>query len=393
MTAEIDVFDENQILNGGEISEDSDTSEILMAALTGLNENCIDKILNYLNVGDLLNVADSSKWLKKNAQLAFKRLKKKKIVINKWIKPNDIFRILRNFGHLTLSLQIEYHEILPNLHGHMNVYIAEYCSVSSTELLICHADKNAMNGLNKSFPNVEKVYILEGDTLDKLLHFHQWFPKMTDLGLIVTGRQFESNTKYVEKAIPMNPQLKRLCIRGCVNMNILKSISNLRFLETLNLGELLLQNFDQEEEIIQFQTVKSLDLYGCWTSLLFLRLVQLDELYLSSVSFSDAIDFIMNHPTITKLRIKSIEASEESILKLHSALPSLKKLALVYIISIELAFLITKIVDSLDEFDFVLGPYKIDRNRLLAYFDDKWEIIVYHHHLGVINLKRKIKSN
>lgn len=124
-----------------------------VTAITDLNADCLEKIFSYLNFDDMLNVADSNKWLKKGAELAFKKLKKTRVVLNAWTTDGDelriknlktCIRVVRCFGRVISSLKVIYHDLAKHHRINLDRYIVKYYAATLTELHLWNSDKHTL---------------------------------------------------------------------------------------------------------------------------------------------------------------------------------------------------------------------------------------------------------
>ena len=147
--------------------------------LTGLSLDCLESILEYLEFGDLLNVASANKRLNTAADFIYiqnHRQKSVRLRANR-VTPNRFFTIeteniavddlktclqlVRCFGRfirrIFCSSELKQSYILN--------YINEYCSESLSEIELKKISKGHLNVMNKPFARVETMSI-EGDCLD-----------------------------------------------------------------------------------------------------------------------------------------------------------------------------------------------------------------------------------
>lgn len=172
--------------NEGECSSDHKDSKLNeQTEFTDINTDCLEKIFNCLELGDLLNCADTCKHFKEAADIVVSRkLANKSILINeirvsrsrlidvgdnvvKLIDQKSIFQTLRNFGHLIKKLKVygngfkDFTERTIDFHaksiGVISHYIGHYCAWSLTELTIKKGISFSL--LKKPFLKVETVKI------------------------------------------------------------------------------------------------------------------------------------------------------------------------------------------------------------------------------------------
>lgn len=391
-----------------ELGNDDVGATMETISLTHLNIDCLEKIFSYLNGRDLANVADSNKSLKKDAELVFSNLQKKKKIMlnpvkvypeNTTVCINDLktcFRMLRCFGHLISKLNISYKNIANHIHIHLDRYVIDYCGATLNELTILYGNENTFKGLSKSFENVEHVVITHGTMFSQALHFKEWFPNMKALSFIAKMNK-ESDSKNIDDAIQMNPQLRHLRIGDCWNSKILNSISNMPELELLLLlvDSKTAKIFDAEDANIYINNVKRFEIRFApsqflSTAVIPLKFDKLEDLMIITSNLCHCLniqmDFISKHPTINRLALYSgstslFDFADEHVLQLKSALPALKILHLDGYITTEIANLIISELTSLERFSCGIWTMRMiwdedttELNEFLEYFRNDWQV-------------------
>lgn len=261
--------------------------------ITDLNIDCLESVFEYLELGDLINVADANKRMNKAANYLFvreqshKRFYFKQVLISKcqfdgkrlsntkdWILFRDLktsLRFIRCFGHLISIVYCEFFryydnskEMIFNYESdhHIMDYVNQYCSESLTQITFKMA-MNCWDRLKKPFSKVEHVVfdICQFNCNDLISRL---FPKVQKLDVDVffnnelffdKPNHFLELTKFSvglnmcnEDIVPflhMHPQLEFLSIN---TINPCQSISSelANAVETLkNLNTLIFFNPDK----------------------------------------------------------------------------------------------------------------------------------------------------
>lgn len=174
--------------------------------ITGVNLDCLQSILEYLNFDDLFNVALSNKRLNEAAALVFNRKCQQKSIIigeirilqyrlfkmrSSLIEVFDLktcLQFLRCFGNTINTINywaMKYHKQILS-------YINEYCSESLSKLTLERIDYGHLNVFLKSFTRVEQL-IIDNCYVDvRNDWFKNIFPKMESLK-INFGHDFHSS--------------------------------------------------------------------------------------------------------------------------------------------------------------------------------------------------------
>lgn len=195
-----------------------------------VNLDCLEHAFGFLNLEDLINVAEGNKHLKAAANIAFKNkfktyclqiyTDKKQGSLDVYNDENCIviwnlklaFKLLRLFGENISGVQVwadktttkfkaEDTDIIT--YERIMYYINEYCFKSLTSFAVIRQPDNVFIGVQNKFENVKKVYINGNIGPETLLQLNHFFPRMTDLQLIY----FHLNAKFIKF-----PYLERLRI-------------------------------------------------------------------------------------------------------------------------------------------------------------------------------------
>ncbi|XP_031637160.1 uncharacterized protein LOC116349731 [Contarinia nasturtii] len=275
--------------------------------ITDINPDCLEHILMYLNLGDLLNVADSNKYLKSVAEEIYVRKYGRKnapeycgktileisaISLCRMrnyefdgysLKLGDLktcLQFVRCFGHLLHDIILDnVTSSVSNVYGRTLIYINEYCGdhlwfirikgfdlstafkkpflkVTVANLIDCGFGKKSLNWL---FPNVTSIsYKSHGKFLN--IDKHMPMLKCLYIGVSQCGKLSNSGKKAIEKAFRLNPQLKRLEINlgAGLNLQLLSKVSKyIQSLEDLMLKATLKKDFCFANDTIYFKSVES----------------------------------------------------------------------------------------------------------------------------------------
>lgn len=287
--------------------------------LTDINSDCLETIFEYLDFGDLLNVADANKCLKNVAcTVYFRNYRHKevlliearhyqcrvfKILIN-CINVNDLktsLQLLRCFGGLISEIVFysrgdAYHNgkrAYPDLTQYILGYVNEYCVESLISVTFYEDFDGIIKHLKNSFKKVEKVSIKQG-VVPENIRLNELFPNMRELYCIcfsftsyltehfpnlqhldVTIWQTQESIKSkneMKTILCLNPQLKSLRINSpgiqrFLNPPLLTAIvlddaqDSLQNLETLTMHGTYFSGSKFEGDPIHLRNVKHFNIH------------------------------------------------------------------------------------------------------------------------------------
>lgn len=402
--------------------------------LTDIDVECIEYIFDFLNLVDLLSVADSNKYLCRISESVYSRRYGKHSIafqnygneiLDLWIHSDPelaignlriSLRLLRCFGHLISRIKVFSSSNISPIKNAFYIlfYINEYCANHLAELYLYHCDQVELNRFTKPFSKVRKVDItscLFGDSW-----LHRLFPSMQQLNIIGYCRkkrfnfstiaytfpqlevlwincEYEASDELYKQnllaAIRLNPQLKSFKQvqygKPTVDMSILQhSIDQLQNLETfdlvINCNDLT--SFDGPS--LHFKNVKKSNLYlsnyvvGQSVPIIPFSFGHLEELTLQTGRLlpDTAIwDFISKHPNIKKLTMDWRQTPlNVYAAKLADALPLLTEIHFTHC-----DFLGHEVSPFLDQFKSLkrFGFYLVENNygdvqRLLDHQRSQW---------------------
>lgn len=282
---------------------------VVRTKITDLNHDCLEHILQYLELEDLVNAADANIQLNRAANLIFHRRYDQKEVIFGYdqdsslnsvqrfnvikkikIRANSIeiidmkiaIRLLRCFGFLISEIKLGYQNEHCNFDGELVTSINEYCIDSLTKLTIYDIPRGGIKRFIKPFKRVEDIYFLSYDKKSPWWVFepdflHRIFPNIRKLGLgpydgcmplIHNGccahhfphlehleisclfKCFEACRPNITECLLLNPQLKSFSAKMYFGSNIIDANILQRTYKSLqNLEQFTLHSVFDEHQV------------------------------------------------------------------------------------------------------------------------------------------------
>lgn len=354
--------------------------------LTDLNIDCLENVLGYLELGDLINAADANKRLNEAANFVFVRKynranirflpnsscfgisykKEDKYMYVKGLKVS--LQLLRCFGHLISGLACC---LIGKHHHHIINYINEYCSESLKKIEIRYLKIGWETQLKKPFSNIEDVTFsfLEFNSTDWI---NRLFPKMRTLdttGYFVNANHFANLEELILSGfdenlvllLRLNPQLKFLRIEESACSSISSELSTA--FETLTNLESLFFNIGNlannvVNHVIHLKSVTTLTLCRDALKIPF-SCGQLKNLTLCNIQINHTtFRFLNENPTISHLRIShfcgfgALDATDS--LRLAKSLPLLRSIYIDANWSADEAIDFMSKLEHLERFEFEL---------------------------------------
>lgn len=319
--------------------------------ITDLDKDCLDHIFRKLNLNDLLNASDSSKYLKEVAEMTYlSKYARMKVTITLIRKSNNriygydrgyinvsdqlsSLKLLRCFGHLIFNLNFDYNHHKYDRYCMVEQYINEYCADSLNEIGLFFAPEGAAEHFTKSFEKCKKLLFFKCNLDNGSIDLKTLFPEMRNLE-ICSHNKFDRNfpdlehlsiggfiqclgdvsvhRKNIIEILRLNPQLKSLFFGGdMVNGIFIQSISDhLQWIETLDIKCNHL--YDLDNNVIHFRNVKHFTLssisYCSFRRIPFL-FDKLKTLSINTTCFSFSTEFLefisLHRSSLTKLCINS----------------------------------------------------------------------------------------
>lgn len=386
--------------------------------LIDINNDCLETIFEYLNLLDLLNVANSNIHLQCAAESVFyRKFRKIDIYFYPWIilvnffhndviessenhmqikKLKTMLELLRYFGHMMQKLTINLSDRLPN--REVIQYIKKYCSNSLTEITL-YINAEDMDVSDLILSKVEKVKFVMCSRGLELSKYIRWFPNMREIFFcfghfpqcihiphlekcsIISRSCRMTNEGDIVKFVRLNPSIRSMHF-DCPfnNVNIIKDVvHSLPQLENLYIHLSLkdLQNLNNPS--IQHENVKvfTLRVYGNHHIDLFpFTFNRLEEFSLElDCDLNDqSIDFISKHSFIKKLSIDGLR--KWPLLKIAKLLPSLREMSLTNLgVAARDAAEFLNECKSLKIFTFILeNGSEFNRNKLQKQIGSEWKI-------------------
>lgn len=335
--------------------------------LVDINDDCLQMIFEFLNLDDLVNVAEANESFIPAAVAVFSRFhRNKEFKASLFLKPelmiDDISlqedaaaAFFRHFGHRLLQLSIHFY------YQHSTTFekmILQYCTDSLTKLHLYIPDGNNFNAIRKPFTMVEKLHMSHGLLGKQLSQISIWFPNLTTLELVsVNLFQLETidlklprlkhllialtnlSQSTICKILRANQQLESLVLRCDYDVHLLQTISrHLPQLEELGLWPPTdgFQSFGDQK--FCFDHLKKFTLCCLWRSIenISFTFTNLHELNLIGFDrFDEQIsDFAKKFKSINKLSLASFYAVDDNNLldkdlnSIVKSLPNLTELEL-----------------------------------------------------------------
>lgn len=303
--------------------------------ITDLNNDCLESVFGYLDVQDLLSVADASKGLSVAAKYVFKRKYNGKIVnipavrtsrdrrlkfdINGFgfIQISDLRTILiflRCFGifvsYLTfkfsLNIQISNNSARNYFESNQHVmhYINEFCSATLKEIVIKNGPKDWNKNLKKPFCMIKGVELVECGRVDAE-SIGSTFPQMERFK--IENSDFRKpKSKSVDSATHLK-SVRLLSISGSTTLKLPFSFGKLRTLtvgHSVALDKYFFRMIDENPKIlnldIRTEALSDVDQLNIAESLR-----MLDTLYVQcTLTDDEAVNFVANFGNLKYFQFK-----------------------------------------------------------------------------------------
>lgn len=172
-----------------------------------LNDDCLMKIFDHLDLSNLFNVAVSNEWLRTAARSVYRRkigpicvtfdaisyshcsalVCKAPIQIGPETSIADVkmfLQFLRCFGPSIQNADIYLERLNSKYFDYIDQYINQYCAGTLVSLSYSGNRKFSAANFQKPFVNLESVQLKDADLGDKLPLFVEWFPNLRHLELL-----------------------------------------------------------------------------------------------------------------------------------------------------------------------------------------------------------------
>lgn len=271
--------------------------------LTDLNIDCIEKIFDNLELGDLVNIADANKCLKMCAEMIFVRNYGNKCIMldlepnsllpsismqKEWTKISDLktcLQTMRCFGHLITNLHVkDYHSNdgkIPQIIWLLN-YITEYCRKNVIEITFEKFSDVTLSEIQMEFLKLKTLHFRYCNIEQNLGNFNQIFPEVNkleltwtnvsdiydnivnleslDINIPITIGELEKN--WIKKIIKSNKRMIKCKLYFRWDIQFLIEISKyLNYVENLEIGPLYSNSTELNRNVIHLDGVKKFKLH------------------------------------------------------------------------------------------------------------------------------------
>lgn len=236
--------------------------------IADLNTDCLTRMFQYLDLNDLLNVADMSQQMLQAARLTVKSKYGKtpiKLFNGSWRRPIEIssegacisdfgpcLKYVRCFGQTISKLTVCYSLLSANKRTTMDHYLDKYCADSITAL---NYGGSTLKNLTKQFKCVENLVLYSYIYVYGRSEIKSRFPNVRYLNFDLLygktclavnfprlerldGKFGKHETQSVMDFIRLNPQLRFLKLRGYLDLTVFDAFSAENALECLDLRDI-----------------------------------------------------------------------------------------------------------------------------------------------------------
>lgn len=406
--------------------------------ITDVNQFCLEKIFQYADLEDLLNVANASKCLqlatyspyaRQNAtksieiSLKYDRFGEKLVyydssnanIINAESKISirdfkTALQMLRCFGHNFADISFNYSSTTRKVQRDYNImrYINKYCANSLIKLKLNTG--YALYAFGEPFPNVESL-VLNGPSSSEYCNITRIFPNLRRLNLTIDQnnqgciapahfsylshlqfrlyelKAYDYKNEIIFDFLRENSQLRSFAIES-INFIFLKHMTRSADLRCIKSLYVALSACNHKGDFIRLPGVKNfvINFLGVTQAEFPFVLNKLKELSIKGdfdwlFSFDNFITFIKAHPKIEKIRLQSIKLlSTKECSKLVNALPSLQCIIIIPKLRCE-NLTIAKINGYLAIFTrlksvcFLIRDRDISEEAILTQCSEDWRVI------------------
>lgn len=227
--------------------------------IVGVNNDCLERVFEFLEFGDLINVAEANKHLQIAAETVFARKLKRRSIIVAIVRLSvspDIsiyddgicirslvlaVRTIRLFAQSISDLNLKFETNSP-LRGKFFIHVNEYCH-KTLNILQTFGDYSNIFGaaehpfgnvekyasyegtvgpgwehLSRLFPRLRQIILHENDILDSKYIIHQTFP---NLDIFTVYNELHSPTNFndgdLKTITTLNPQIQDFALIGIKN--------------------------------------------------------------------------------------------------------------------------------------------------------------------------------
>lgn len=351
-----------------------------------LNEDCTILILDQLNIGDLLSMAQTNQNLNLLAVDVFRRrFSKKKIIIHNYYgddesernesgiiskalnrfgitvqsPPNSFYmvypdrveisrdfnmslNILKYFGSFIQKLKLVLANSETNASTKIIQFVNEYCYKSLIEFELDTSDGNAFRQMKNSFIHVERVTFRDciPDGENGVFPLNIMFPAMRTLSLtplrkignLINCRLPHLQHLYLD--VQLCSAIDDLLLANPDLQSIELAQASSQFLQSVNtklikLEHLVLQNVEMNDDKIQFENVKKFIAGNALNPPKNIYFPNLRELHINFgiCHFQEWINFLKNHNNLSQLQLNYRDIDDKHFGILTKELPNLMEIS------------------------------------------------------------------
>lgn len=409
-------------------------NEISPKKLTDINQFCLERIFMYLDLEDLLNVADANKKLQTATIAPFDRKfasNPVKICVHFGIPSDEVimidnlrtsFQQLRIFGHMITELFLDFENngiAISDSYRHILSYVNKYCAESLHGIRFNFA--YSFECITKPFPNV-KIVAIRGYGF-KMKCLQKYFPSLSILKLTLEDNIFPElidhfphlHTLSLNTCYPLNNEHKddfKKILRLNKQLQTLKGLhldyNSFRLLKDINRHLQRIVNFAVKirvnggntrfnGKLIRFKNVNCLKVeigaFGIPMPKIPFSFEQLEELTLSgSFQYSNHFSsFINENPLLEKFKMNYFLLNNfMGLRKVNKQLPVLRELIFSGSMSLDE---VQSLVDS-ELLCCCIFQSEGSVNQIREISGNRWKVSVRQGHgLPQYELKRIVESN
>lgn len=305
--------------------------------LDDINNDCLDSIFAYLDLEDLVNVAETSSCFIPSVHSVFsQKYRNKKCVLSSFDLGSDFIVITKSFGVQFFCHFGQYVSdlLVDCLSEEVEEAILTHCTSSLVNLDLAYLTTDCFNTISKPFQSIETLTLSHGMLSQKMSAVNTWFPNLTSLKLLniklidptCLENQFHSLKELVihngkstlpqsaiEGMLHLNPQVEKLeCFQKEYDVSLIRAISeHLPLLKVLVLWTPDDRFWSFRNQQITFESVKKFTLNSYYyrstesVECMPLHFGKLETLTLDGFNqYQDhLLDFVMQNKDLTKLSI------------------------------------------------------------------------------------------
>lgn len=303
--------------------------------IIGLNDDCLIKIFNHLNLLNLFNVAIANEWLRPAAAYVYKRkFGTKRVIINgcdfichvysapvESSNHIDIYGLkmalqyLRCFGPSIRDLSIDYSQSQSKRYQYVLDYISKYCEESLVNVSFSWLLENSMPHFNKQLINVASITVQHSNLGKQLLEFAESCSNVKNLKLydVCLDRNFIA-------AAFMQLQDLTICAASCCS----RFLVNRAYTKLLRMNPQL-QSVELETSYIRGMTMETL-LQMLKNNTAINKLIVTSNSMKYRVKLSAVQQLANEHPSIAELDLHQYEFTVDNVIAIIEQLSALKKI-------------------------------------------------------------------